>query len=212
MPTARFQRLAGWCALSAAALALFYSVTFAIVVKHGSRWASWSSTTALALGGLVALPLIAAIYLRVRTVDEGFALVALLVGTASAFGSMLHGTNDLAVMFNPPKGTIDLPNATDARGFTTFALLALSIALSSWLLVRSGLPSRFATLGYAAAALLVVVYIGRLTVLDPNKGWIAAAAGLSGLLAVPAWYGWLGRALLRLESPAVAPALQLEPA
>jgi hypothetical protein len=140
MSTLRFERVAAYCAGAAAVLAVFYSVAFAVVVKEGSRCASWSSTSALALGGLVALPVIVAIYLRVRAVDEGFALVGLLV--------------------------------------------------------RSGLPARFATLGYTAAALLVVVYVGRLTVLDPNKTWIATAAVASGFVAVPAWYAWLARTLI----------------
>jgi hypothetical protein len=206
MQTIRFERVAGVAAAGAAAVAVFYAVTFAVFVKRGSDWAQWSSTTALALSGLVALPVLVAVYQRIRAVDEGCALVTLLVGAASAIGSSLHGAHDLAVLFNPPAGELELPNATDPRGAATFALLAVTIALSSWLLARTGLPARFAALGYLAAALLVVVYVGRLTVLDPNTSWIAVAAALSGFLAVPAWYAWLARTFLRAAAPAPAAA------
>jgi hypothetical protein len=205
MSTLRFPRVAGACAVLAAALAVFYSITFAIVVKRGTHWASWASTSALALGGLVAIPVVVAIYQRARRVDEGFALVALLVGAGSSFGVLLHGANDLAVLFNPPAHATDLPNATDPRGVSTFALLAVGLAVSSWLLVRSGWSTRLATVGYSAAVLLVVVYIGRLTVLDPNRGWIAVAAALSGLLLIPGWYLLVARELLRADAVVPGP-------
>jgi hypothetical protein len=211
MPTIPVRRVAASCAYVASVLALAYSVTFAIVVKEGSRWASWTSTTVLAVGGLVALPVIVVIFQRVRVVDEGFALVALLLGTASAIGSTLHGVHDLAVLFNPPTSAVELPNATDARGFATFGLFALSIALSSWLLVRTGLPHRFATLGYAASVSLLVVYIGRLTVLDPNTTWIAVAAVASGFVAVPLWYAWLARALVTEPADPLGAPLARDP-
>ena len=52
-------------------------------------------------------------------------------------------------------------------------------------------------MAFVAGALLVYVYIGRLTILDPKSGALLPFAVLSGFVVNPLWYAWLGNALLR---------------
>ena len=71
------------------------------------------------------------------------------------------------------------------------------------LLGRTGAPRGLVRLGVVVAVLLVWVWIGRLTALDPKAAWVAPAVVGSGFIGVPLWYCWVGRLLLR--SPATAP-------
>ncbi len=47
------------------------------------------------------------------------------------------------------------------------------------------------------AALLILIYLTRLIVLEPTSPLVLAPALLSGFLAGPAWYVWLGIELRR---------------
>jgi len=203
MLSSSFARLAGWCSVVAGVAALAYSVTFAVVVQDGDRWAQWSSTLLLGLGALVALPVVVALFLRVRDADEGFAMLALAVGVLGAGGTLFHATFDLGNLANDPGRTFDYPSPTDPRGFATFLLAGLTIALFSVLLGRSGAPRGLVRLGVVVAVLLVWVWIGRLTALDPKAAWVAPAVVGSGFIGVPLWYCWVGRLLLRSPAGAV---------
>jgi len=132
-----FARLAGWCSVVAGLAALGYSVTFAVVVQDGERWAQWASSLLLAGGALVALPVVIALFLRVRAVDEGFALLAVAVGLLGAAGTLFHAMFDLGNLANDPGQTFDFPSPTDPRGFATFLLAGLSVGLFSVLLGRT---------------------------------------------------------------------------
>ncbi len=192
-----FTRVAGWCGMLAGVGALAYSVTFAVVVQNGDRWAKWVSTLILITGAIVALPVLTALFLRVRVVDEGFAMLGLIVGTIGIAGTVLHGTFDLGVLANQPQQTVDLPSPTDPRGFATFLLAGATIAIFSTLLTRVGAPRGLVRLGWATAVLLAWVWIGRLTALNPKEPWVAPAVVGSGFIGVPLWYLWIGRSLLR---------------
>ena len=50
--------------------------------------------------------------------------------------------------------------------------------------------------GYLLAALLVILYLGRLIILDANNPLILGPAALAGFLLGPGWYTWLGLTLL----------------
>jgi hypothetical protein len=108
-----FARMAGWCAIVAGLAALAYSITFAVVVQDGDRWAQWTSTLLLGLGALAALPVVIALLLRVRGADEGFALLALAFGVLGAGGTLFHATFDLGNLANDPGRPFDYPSPTD---------------------------------------------------------------------------------------------------
>ena len=141
---------------------------------------------------------LSALYRRGRDVDAGFALVALLLGFAGAFGAAVHGAFDLANALHPPTLTFDTPSAIDPRGFATFGLTGLALLTFSRLIQRGAIfPRGLALLGYASGTLLVLTYLGRLIVLDATSLLILVPAGLEGFIVNPVWYVWLGRALIR---------------
>jgi hypothetical protein len=66
------------------------------------------------------------------------------------------------------------------------------------LILRGGrLPRGLGWMALVAGALLVYVYIGRLTILDPKSGALLPFAVLSGFVVNPLWYAWLGVSMLR---------------
>ena len=199
MASAAFDRTASWTAYLSAAIALAYSLSFGYYVQEGERWAQYTSSGLLMAGGLVGLPVLVAIYLRVRSVDEGFAIIALVIAAAAALGSVLHGAHDIAVFANPEveTGNADYPNFTDPRGFSTFALFGLGMLVLAAMCRGARFPQPIPLIGAATGALTVVVYIGRVTVLDPKRWWVAIAAVGSGVIGVPLWNVLVGRALRR---------------
>ena len=200
MASAAFDRTASWMAYLSAAIALAYSLSFGYYVQEGDRWAQYTSSGLLMAGGLVGLPVLVAIYLRVRSVDEGFAIIALVIAAAAAFGSVLHGAHDIAVFANPEAGATgnaDYPNFTDPRGFSTFALFGLGMIVLAAMCRGARFPKPVPFIGAATGVLTVVVYIGRVTVLDPKRWWVAIAAVGSGVIGVPLWNVLVGRELRR---------------
>ena len=60
--------------------------------------------------------------------------------------------------------------------------------------------SGLAYLGYISASLMVVLYLGRLIVLEATSLAIVIPALLEGFIVNPLWYVWLGLTLLRSQS------------
>jgi hypothetical protein len=211
--TASFRRFAGLCALLTAAGGITYSVTFAIYVRRGSHWAQWASDVTLLVGSLLALPVLLALYETVRRSEPQFALLALVLGLGGSLGAAVHGAYDVAVLSNPVATDPNAPNAVDARGFATFAVSGLALAAFGALALRSAaLPRAIAGLGVTGGLLLVVVYFGRLILLDPNANLVKACALLSGIVLVPAFYLGVARVLLTAAPRSVVLPPQGEPA
>jgi hypothetical protein len=194
--TVAFQRFAGWCAVLTALAGVAFTVTFAIAVQEEERWALWASAVALTVGGIVAVPVLIALYEQVREPERQFALVALVLGLAGAVGAAIHGAFDIGTLSKPPKSSYDFPNAVDPRGFLTFAVTGVALALFGWLILRGApLPRLIGQLAVAAAVLLLILYFGRLIILDPKAYIIRVAALASGLVVSPAFYLAFGRSL-----------------
>jgi hypothetical protein len=101
-------------------------------------------------------------------------------------------------VINQPTITFSLPNPVDPRGLLTFGVTAIAVGLIAWMILRSGaFPRRLAYVGFAASFLLVVIYVGRLTILDPESPVLLVAALLAGFVVNPIWYVWLGLELRR---------------
>lgn len=141
----------------------------------------------------------AALYRRLREVDAGFALVGFMFGFAGALGSTIHGAYDLANVLHPPATlAADLPSAVDPRGVLTFGLSGLALLVIARLMSRGGgFPASLALLGYASGVLLVLIYLGRLVVLDPASPLVLGPAALEGFVVNPVWYIWLGMTFWR---------------
>lgn len=187
-----FERFAGVCAILTGVVGFLYAVAFVVLQN------TLLSGLFLMLGGLFATAVLAAVYDRLRETDAAFALFALLLGIAGALGSAVHGGYDLANAINPPPSIPDLPNPVDPRGLLTFGVAGVALFVVAWLILRSGqFPRGLGYLAYLSAALLVVLYLGRLIVLDATSPLILVPALLNGFLVNPVLYVWLGLALFR---------------
>jgi hypothetical protein len=195
-----FERLTGLAAIAVGMGGLAYSIAF-LVLLYGDapKAADVLTNVFLMVGGILATSVFAGLYERFRPADPGFALWAFLLGSVAALGSAAHGAYDLAnIVRTPASLDKEVPNATDPRGFATFGLTALAIALVSVLILRVGLfPRRLAYLGLVACALLLVIYFGRLIIFNPKSPGLLTVALLTGFVVNPAWYAWLGLELWR---------------
>lgn len=205
-----FERFSGACAIAAGVAGLAYSAAFVALLKDvGGREMVGLSSLFLLNGGLLAAAAAVGLYGRLRETDPGFALLALVLALAGALGAAIHGAYDLANFIEPPGGGRGLggyPNAADPRGFMTFGAAALSLFVVGWLMLRDAtFPRRLAWVALADAALLVVVYLGRLIILNPDTPVLRTAALASGFLVNPAFYVWLGIELRRGAARASRP-------
>jgi hypothetical protein len=101
-------------------------------------------------------------------------------------------------MVGPPTLPTEIPNPVDPRGLLTFGVAGVATLVFAFLIRRGGGLSRgLGLLGMAAGGLLVLIYLGRLTLFDPNDPALLAAAVLAGFVVNPAWYIWLGISLRR---------------
>ena len=170
-----------------------YSLAF-IVLKSNLL-----SALFVLLGGLLATAPLTALYEQLRETEPPFALWGFLLALAGTLGSLIHAGFDLSnVIHAPAVLNADLPSAVDLRGLATFGLAGIGMFVFSWLIVRSGkLPRNLGWLGYLSAALLVILYLGRLIVLQATSLVIVIPALLEGFIVNPLWYIWLGVILLR---------------
>ena len=199
-----FTRLAGWCAVITGGAALAYSITFAVVVQNGDRWAEWTSTLLLTAGALSGLPCWSHCSLapgRPTRASPGWACLS-APWRPRARCSTARSTWAYWPTSPPKHGRTRTPRI---RGFATFLLAGMTLALFSSLLGRVGAPRGLVRLGWATAVLLAWVWVGRLTALNPKEPWVAPAVVGAGFIGVPLWYVWLGATFVR-GGPATAPA------
>ena len=191
-----FQKFAGWMAVLAGVSGFLYSVAFIVLQSN------LLSALFLLLGGLFSSAALTALYQRLRGAESGFALLGLLLALSAALGSAIHGGYDLSNALHPP-ATLnpDLPNPIDPRGLLTFGIAGLGLLLFSWLMMLEvRFPKNLAYLGILSAVLMIVLYLGRLIVLQATSLVIVIPALLEGFIVNPIWYISLGLAFLRNEN------------
>ena len=187
-----FERFAGVCSLIVGIGGLLYAISF-IILKGALL-----SDLFLMLGGLFSTAVLVALYARLCETDAAFALWGLLLSIAAALGSAIHGGYDLANVVHPVSLATDaaaagVPNAIDPRGVLTFLIGGIGLFVIAWLIGRSErFPKTLSYLGYLAAILLIILYLGRLIIYIPTNPLILIPAILSGFLVNPIWYIWLG--------------------
>lgn len=191
-----FEKFAGWSAILAGLSGFLYSISF-IVLRDNLFGALF-----LLLGGLFSTAALTALYQRVRELESGFALLGFLLSLSAALGSAIHGGYDLANALHPPASpSMNLPNAVDPRGLLTFGVAGLGLFILSWLVTQDlRFPKGLAYLGYVSAILMIVLYLGRLIILEATSLAIVVPALLEGFIVNPLWYVWLGRTLVRRQS------------
>ena len=186
-----FDRWAGMAALASAAIALVYTVAF-VVLANATLY-----SLALLVGSLLSAVALFAVYERVRGAGS-LARLGLIFALAGVMGAAVHGAFDLANVIHPevadPSGGGPFP--VDPRGFLTFGVAGLGVLLLSWAgLNVAGLPRNLLYLGVVLGVLLVLIYLGRLIVLDPKSYLVLGPAAIGAVVSV-VWYGWLGLLLL----------------
>jgi hypothetical protein len=193
-----FDRFAGGAALAVAAGGVAYSISFVLALKAQSEPALRTGFVLLLLGGVLGSVVLAGLYLRVRETDPGFSLAGLLLGAVGTLGSAIHGGFDLATSIDPGGSATGLPNAIDPRGLLTFGFTGLGILVLAGSIRRTaGLPESLGWLGTTLGVLLVLIYLGRLLIVDPNNPLLLGLAAVTGIAVHPAWFAWLGLALRR---------------
>lgn len=202
MKSPSFEKFAGAIAILAGISGLIYSFAFIVLVvmERSPQLGLYLSSVLLMLGGLFATVVLAALYLRLRDTDAAFALWALVLGVGGALASAAHGAYDLGNQFNPPDKNLlaiaNLPSQVDPRGFATFGLAGLALIVVAWLMGRSGnFPKNLDYITYASGILSLVLFFGRLILLNPTNPVILVSALLEGFIINPVWYIWVGLVL-----------------
>jgi hypothetical protein len=192
-PSPAASRSIGLASIATAIAGLGYAVSF-VILKDALL-----SALFLLLGGVLATPVLVAVRERLRETAPVVSSWAILLALAGALGSAVHGGYDLANVLHPPAAAnADLPNPVDPRGLLTFGLAGVALVVLGLLIARTAALPRW--LGYLAClngTLLVLLYLGRLLILDPANLLIVIPALLTGFLLNPLWYGWLGVWFLR---------------
>ena len=194
--TPEFARDGGLAAIGLAAAGLLYAIAFVIFDD------ALTSGFFLLLTGVLTIVAVTAAYIRVRAVEAGFAMLALLFGAIGGAGAAAHGGWDVAYEIGSEAPSPAVPNFVDPRGLLTFGFVGIAVLLIAWLARHGGvLPARLGLLGYALGALLILLYLARLIVVDSDNPLVGIPALLSGFLAGPAWWLWLGLELRRSQGP-----------
>ena len=190
-----FDRMAGMAALAGAALSLIYAVAFVVLQKP------LLSAVALMAGGVLSAVALFAVYQRVKPAGS-LATLGLVLGLAGTMGAAVHGAYDLAVVLHPEAGAaLTGPLPVDPRGFLTFGVAGLGVLVLSWAGLKvGGFPRSLLYLGLVFGLLLVLIYLGRLIILDPANILVLAPAALTGVIVSPVWYAWVGWLLLKGRS------------
>jgi hypothetical protein len=186
-----FRRLAGISALLVAATNLGYSISFLVVRPDNPDAGGTAASAFLLAGGLLAVPVLLALYGLVKEWAPELALLGTVLGVIGAVGAAVHGGYDLANAINPPPAALEGPNAVDPRGLLTFGVGGLALLVYAAALA----PRRLAWLAGALGVLLVALYVLRLVVLDADNPAIVTIAALAGFVLSPLWYVRVAAAL-----------------
>ncbi|MCK6627051.1 MAG: hypothetical protein L6R45_17980 [Anaerolineae bacterium] len=194
-----FEKLAGICAVLAGVVHFLYAVAFVVISRSAPETGTFLSALFLLLGGLLSMTALNGVYQRLKYTEAAFAMYALLLTSMGALGAAIHGGYDLANILNPPaQANADLPSQIDPRGLLTFGVMGLGLLVIAWLMSKNEqFPKGLSYVGYALAALFIIIYLARLIILDPGNPILLWPVLLAGFVVQPAWYIWLGLSLQR---------------
>lgn len=183
-----FRPFAANVAWAAAFGGIAYGLFFVIIGNQGA------AAVLLLVGGILTALLLSGLSRSVEAVHEPGARLAVMIGTIGAVGSAIHGGYDLANEIHPP-GTnplAEFPNPIDPRGLATFGLVGLAFFIVATLMARSDrYPRRLSQLGQFLGVVMMVIYLGRLTILDPTNPIVRVALA-AGVISNTAFVVWLG--------------------
>ncbi len=191
-----FDRMVGLSALAAGVSALGYSIALILVSRSNVALGDMLSGWFLTLGGIFALPVVVALYQRLRTTDEGLALLAFVFSIIGAIGAIMHGGYNLANAFGAarqvPANMAGLPTQVDPRGLLTFALSGLGwIMWASLISTHKKYPRELSQIGHFLGGLLIVVYLTHLFGFGGDNPVVLIPSIMVGFFIYPIWYLWL---------------------
>jgi hypothetical protein len=206
METVSFMRFAGLASFLVALGALAYAIVFIAIVEGAGKATLEFWFFLLMLGGIATIPVLVALYLRLREVDAGLALTGLLFGLGAAFGGILHGGYNLGGSVTPPAPGYGPGQEEVAHGVLRYAIAGLALLLFAWLIQQHpSLPRGLAYLGYLGGAVLVFIYIGRLYDFIEPGNYVSLIPPIAyGFVIHPLFYAWLGLTFWRAPAPALA--------
>jgi hypothetical protein len=196
--TSSFQRFAGICAIATGVGGFAYSIAFVVLSRANADLGLALSWLILLVGSLLAMPVVLALYESTTDVEPPTALVAVVFAASGFLGAIMHAGYEMANIIHLGKSPAgEAASQVDPRGLLTFGLTGLGLLIFGWLMRRSNrFTSGLASLGMLAGALMIVVYLARLTIYSATNPLVLAGAGLTGFIVSPAFFIWLGRELL----------------
>jgi hypothetical protein len=208
METVSFTRFAGLASIFVAVGALLYAILFIAIVEGAGKTTLEFWFFLLMLGGIGTIPVLVALYQRLREVDAGFALTAFVFGVLAAFGGILHGAYNLGGNVTPPEHGFGPGQEEVAHGILRYGVAGLALLLLAWLIQRHGeFPHGLAYLGYVGGAALIFIYIGRLYDFIEPGDYVSLIPPIGyGFVIHPLFYGWLGLLFWRSPAEVLAPA------
>ena len=185
-----FRPFAANIAWAAAIGGVAYGLFFVIIENRGA------AAALLMVGGILTALLLSGLARSVEAVHEVGARWAALIGTIGAIGSAIHGGYDLANVIHPPDTNVlslaGYPNSVDPRGLATFGLVGLSFLIVATLMARSDrYPAGLARVGQTLGVVMMVIYVGRLVILDPTNPIVRVALA-AGVISNTVFLAWLG--------------------
>ncbi len=180
-----------WVAWAAAIGGVFYGIAFVFLKSAGL------AASVLMVGGLAGSVIISALGYDATKVNSRVARWATNVGVFGALVSVIHGGYDLARVIHPPApggvSLADLPNQVDPRGLATFGLTGFSYLVVGGLLRRHpAFPGNLARMAQGLGLISVVIYFGRLVILEPTNPVVRVALAL-GVVTAATFFVMLAR-------------------
>lgn len=194
MKSNSFHSFAGLCAILAGVSGFLYAVAF-VALQNPLLYSLF-----LTLVGIFSAFGLIGLYQSLRDTDAGWALGALIFAALGATGAAIHGAYDLSNAINPPDQNLanlaNLPSQIDPRGLLTFGFAGIGLFIFAGLMSRNDqFPKLLTYLAYLVAALSVELYLARLIILAPTNLLILIPVLITGFVANPVWYIWLGLTL-----------------
>jgi hypothetical protein len=171
-----------------------------VIVQQAEFIGAYCSWLILGLSGLFSSAAYVALYERVRSDNEGYALWALILGAGASMATLMHGiyqamlVNTLQIADEAQRAAIEaarmLPSQVDPAGLAAFFLVGIVAFVFGWLIVRSGaLPRGLGYLSMFNAALLVILFCASAANVQML---ILISGGLTSVIVGPIWWIWLG--------------------
>lgn len=183
-----FDKFGALSAMVVGGLSILYAIFFLFISKASTEIGVTGAWIILTVSGLFSSAAYVALYNRLKTNSQGFALWALLLGVGASLTTMVHGGYQVFRL-----GEAATLSETDPNGLAAFGIVGVVALVFGWLIVRGGGFNRnLGYLGIVNAVLLIVLYGATAAGSTPL---ILLSGGLTSVILGPIWWIWVGREL-----------------